>query len=84
VARSLREPIPAADVIEQSDRVRSAERTRNVLLLTGLGLGVAAGVEAFFTDWHGDRAALREAPGRITAVPVPLEGGAGVAVAGRF
>jgi hypothetical protein len=84
VARSLREPIPAADVVEQADRVRSAERTRNALLLAGLGLGVAAGVEAFFTDWRGDRALLRETPGRLTAMPTPLDGGAGIAVAGRF
>jgi hypothetical protein len=84
VTRSQREPIPAADVIEQSNRVRSAERTRNALLLAGLGLGVAAGVEAFFTDWHGDRAALREAPARVTAVPVPMAGGGGVALAGTF
>jgi hypothetical protein len=82
-ARAQREPVPAADLIDQANRVRSAERTRNALLYAGLGLAVAAGVEALFTDWHGDRAALVEVP-RVAAAPVPVEGGGGLVVAGRF
>jgi hypothetical protein len=75
VTRSLGEPVAAEEFISLSDRIRSRERTRNVLLGSGVVLGVAAGVEAFFTDWRGDRAAI---------APMALDGGGGVAVGGRF
>lgn len=74
--RSRTTPVPASDLTEAQNRVRSLERRRNAFLFTGAALAVAAGIEAFFTDWRNDRAAL--------AAPIALEGGAGVMVAGRF
>jgi len=77
VQRAQQGPVSASDLTSAASLVRSRERTRNALLAAGAGLGLAAGVEAFFTDWHGDRATL--------VMPVALAGGgAGVAVAGRF
>jgi len=77
VQRAQQGPVPATDLASAASLVRSRERTRNGLLYAGAGLGLAAGVEAFFTDWRGDRAALM--------TPVVLaDGGIGVSVAGRF
>jgi hypothetical protein len=75
VSRSLTEPVAAADLSTVSDQVRSRESTRNALFLSAAGLGVAAGVEAFFTDWRNDRAAI---------VPMVVTGGGGLVLAGRF
>lgn len=75
IDRSRSEPVAAADLATVSDQVRARESTRNALLLAAGGLGLAAGVESFFTDWRNDRAAI---------VPLVLAGGAGVAVGGAF
>jgi hypothetical protein len=71
--------VPASDLEAAADRVHSRESTRNVLLFTGLGLGVAAGVEALFTDWRNDR----RAAGPVAA-PFVSPGAGGVALAWRF
>jgi len=75
VDRAMSEPVAAEEILTVSDRIRDREKVRNVLLGSGLALGLAAGVEYFFTDWRGDRASL---------APLALEGGGGVAVGGRF
>jgi hypothetical protein len=79
VEGALTTAVPASALETAADRVHSRESARNVLLFTGLGLGAAAGVEALFTDWRGDRAAAG-----AVAVPVVGPGAAGVAIAGRF
>jgi hypothetical protein len=83
VQGALSVAIPARDLQAAADRVHSRESTRNVLLFTGLGLGAAAGVEALFTDWRGDRRALQAGP-RAVAVPYAGPGEGGLAVVGRF
>ncbi len=82
VAGALSVAIPASQLQQSADRVRARESTRNLLLFTGLGLGAAAGVEALFTDWKGDRRAAE--PPRLAAAPFVGPGAGGVAVAGRF
>jgi hypothetical protein len=81
VQGALTAAVPASDLQAAADRVHSRESTRNVLLITGLGLGAAAGVEALFTDWRNDRRTA--GPGAV-AVPLVAPGAGGVAVAGRF
>jgi hypothetical protein len=77
IQKAQQGPVAAADLAAAASRVRSREQTRNALLYAGAGLALAGGVEAFFTDWRNDRAAL--------VTPALLPGGAGgVVVGGRF
>jgi len=83
VKGALTVAIPASELEAAADRVHGRESTRNLLLFTGLGLGVAAGVEALFTDWKGDRRAVQAGP-RAVAIPYAAPGEGGLAIAGRF
>lgn len=76
-SRSTTQAVPGADLRALQTKANDRARLANVLFLVGGGLGVAAGVEAFFTDWHDDRNALKVAP-------VVAPGHAGVGVSGRF
>jgi hypothetical protein len=71
--RSTTESVSGPELKHLEGKVSDRTRTANVFLFTGAGLAVAAGVEAFFTDWHGYRAAVQVTPG-----------GAGVGVGGKF
>jgi hypothetical protein len=73
-------PTPASDLTTAADRVHARESTRNAFLAVGLGVGVAAGVEALFTDWRGDR----RAPPRVAAGAWVAPEGGGLALSGRF
>jgi hypothetical protein len=57
-ARSSNEPVAGADVLSSQRRLSSLALTTNVLLATFGGLALVSALEAFFTDWNGDRAAL--------------------------
>jgi hypothetical protein len=82
VEQALVTPTPASEVTSAADQVHQHESARNALLYTSLGLGIAAGVEAFFTDWKGDRSAAK--PQRVAFTPWVAPGGGGVELAGRF
>jgi hypothetical protein len=71
--RSTTEVVPGSQLRSLEDRASSLSRSANLLFLASGGLALAAGVEAFFTDWHGYRAAVDVAPGK-----------AGVQVGKRF
>jgi hypothetical protein len=71
--RSLTEPVSGNQLQDLQRTTSQRARTANLLLVTGGVLGLAAGVEAFFTDWHGYRAAVDVGPGS-----------AAVGVGGRF
>jgi hypothetical protein len=60
--RSLTEPVSGNQLQSLQTTTSQRARTANLLLLTGGVLGLAAGVEAFFTDWHGYRAAVEVGP----------------------
>lgn len=60
--RSLTEPVSGDQLRSLQSTTSQRARTANILLLTGGVLGLAAGVEAFFTDWHGYRAAVEVGP----------------------
>jgi hypothetical protein len=64
--RSLTEPVAGAQLRDLQQSVSSRSSTANLLFVTAGGLAVAAGVEAFFTDWHGYRTSLDAAPGQAT------------------
>jgi len=69
-------PIPGGDLKALGDSARSQQQLANTLFITSGVLVVAAGVEALFTDWRGERS--------LPFTPVPFAGGGGLAVAGRF
>jgi hypothetical protein len=73
VNRSLTEPVSGSQLQDLQRTTSQRARTANLLLATGGVLALAAGVEAFFTDWHGYRAAVDVGPQSAT-----------VAVGGRF
>jgi hypothetical protein len=75
--RATAQPAPAADLQALGQKANDRASLANVLFGVGGGLAVAAGVEAFFTDWRGDRDALRVSP-------VVGSGQAGIGVTGRF
>jgi hypothetical protein len=77
-ASSAGTPVSGVELQALQDAGQSRQRTANVLFATAGGLAIAAGVEALFTDWRGDRAGLRVAPLALG------EGGGGVLVAGRY
>lgn len=72
--RAATEPVSGAQLADLESTARSRARTANVLFVAAGTLAVAAGVEAFFTDWHGYRAQVDVGPA----------GSAGVQVGGRF
>lgn len=74
-AAAVTAPVPGAELRAKEDRMDSRARTANVLYGVAGVLAVGAAVEAFFTDWHGYRAA---------AAVVPTERGAAVAVQARY
>ena len=59
-------PVAGTQLRDLQDTVSSRSRTANLFFLAAGGLAVAAGVEAFFTDWHGYRASVDVAPGAAT------------------
>jgi hypothetical protein len=61
-ARSLDPSVSGPALRDLDARAVSRARTANYLFVAAGVLGVAAGVEAFFTDWHGYRAAVEVAP----------------------
>jgi hypothetical protein len=71
--RSLTESVSGRQLKDLEETASSRARTANVLFVASGVLAVAAGIEAFFTDWHGYRTAVEIAPG-----------GAAVKVGGRF
>ena len=75
-ARSATEPVSGADLQALEKKANNRAALANTFFIVGGGLAVAAGVEAFFTDWHDDRNALRVAP-------VVGPGTAGVGVSGK-
>jgi hypothetical protein len=76
-ARATSQTVPGADLQSLERKANDRAHLANVLFAVGGGLCVAAGVEAFFTDWHDDRSALK-------VVPAVRPGGAGVAMTGTF
>jgi hypothetical protein len=64
--RSVTEPVPGAGLNDLERTARSRTQTANVLFIAAGTLAVAAGVEAFFTDWHGYRAQLEVGPKSAT------------------
>jgi hypothetical protein len=75
--RSVKEEVAGSDLKSYESTANSRAKTANILFIAGAGLAVAAGVEAFFTDWHNDRASL-------SIQPVALSDGGGVTLAGVF
>jgi hypothetical protein len=76
-ARSTSQAVPGADLQALEKKANDRARLANVLFLAGGGLGLAAGVEAFFTDWRDDRNALKVAP-------LVAPGRAGISMSGSF
>ena len=76
-SRSTTQPVPGADLQAAQKKAQDRAALANTLYVSGAVIGVAAGVTAFFTDWHDDRNALK-------VTPAVAQGGAGVVVAGRF
>jgi hypothetical protein len=70
-------PVDGARLVALEQKMQSRQKTANVLFIGAGAAALAAGVEAFFTDWHGDR----NAP---ILTPVAAGGGAGLALSGRF
>jgi hypothetical protein len=60
--RALTESVPGAQLKDLETTAKSRARTANLLFIAAGGLGVAAGVEALFTDWHGYRAQVDVGP----------------------
>jgi hypothetical protein len=71
--RSLTESVSGRQLKDLEDTASSRARTANILLVAAGVLTAAAGVEAFFTDWHGYGTAVEVGPGS-----------AAVKVGGRF
>jgi hypothetical protein len=60
--QSTTEPVPGAQLNDLEQTAQSRAQTANVLFIAAGVLGVAAGVEALFTDWHGYRAQVEVGP----------------------
>jgi hypothetical protein len=74
--RSVQSPVQGGDLKGIERRMDSRARTSNLFYGLAGALGLAAGVEALFTDWHGYRSALEI---------VPLDrGGSAVQITGKF
>jgi hypothetical protein len=71
--RALSETVSGPQLRELEQTASDRARMSTALFVLAGGLGVAAGVEAFFTDWHGYRTSVQVAPGAAT-----------VQVGGRF
>jgi len=71
--QSTTSPVPGSQLKSLEQSAQSRASTANVLFLAAGGLAVAAGVEAFFTDWHGYGASVSTGPG-----------GTSVQVGGKF
>jgi hypothetical protein len=56
--RALTESVPGAQLKDLESTAKSRASSANLLFIVAGGLGVAAGVEFFFTDWHGYRTQL--------------------------
>jgi hypothetical protein len=69
-------PVSGSDLNALRSSAVSQQQKANALLITSGAFLLAAGVEAFFTDWHGDRG--------MPFQPVPLQGGGGLVVGGSF
>ena len=76
-ARATTQTVPGADLQALEKKANDRARLANILFVAGGGLAVAAGVQAFFTDWHDDRNTLRVSP-------IVAPGQAGVGVSGSF
>jgi hypothetical protein len=72
-AQSVSAPVSAVELKTLETDSRQHFATATLFFAVAGGLAAAALVEAFFTDWQGDRAALAVAP-------VMVEGGAGFAL----
>ncbi len=72
-ARSLTESVSGNQLQQLESTATSRADTANLFYATAGVLAVAAGVEAFFTDWHGYGAAL-----------TPTQGGAAITLGGQF
>jgi len=72
---SQTQPVSGAQLQATQARYDSYAHTSTVLIGAGAVLGVAAVVEAFFTDWRGDRAQL---------LVTPVSQGVVVSASGRF
>lgn len=51
--RALTEPVSGAELKTIGQRATSSAQAANIALIAAGGLALAAGIEAFFTDWHG-------------------------------
>jgi len=60
--RALTESVPGAQLKELESTAKSRAKNANLLFIAGGVLGVGAGVEALFTDWHGYRAQVDVGP----------------------
>ena len=60
--QSLTSPVPGSQLKSLEQSAQSRASTANVFFFAAGGLAVAAGVEAFFTDWHGYGAAVTTGP----------------------
>ncbi len=67
--------VSGPDLVSVQRTIASRLSLTNALLITTGALAVVSIIEALFTDWHGDRAAL---------APLPLADGAGVAASFTF
>lgn len=79
--QSLTEPVRGSDLATLATRAGTNATAANVAFATAGALALAAGVEAFFTDWNGYRDMGTGGPvAAIRIVPTPT----GVALAGAF
>ncbi len=76
-ARSASQPVPGADLKALEKKANDRAQLANGLYVAGGAFMLAAGVEAFFTDWRNDRDALQ-------IRPVVGPGVMGVGAAGKF
>ncbi|MFO0581649.1 MAG: hypothetical protein U0229_05215 [Anaeromyxobacter sp.] len=60
--RALTESVPGAQLKDLETTAKSRAKNANLLFVVGGVLGVGAGVEALFTDWHGYRAQVDVGP----------------------
>ena len=57
-------PVPGSQLRDLESTFTSQASTANLCFVAAGSLAVVAGVEAFFTDWHGYGAAVEVGPGR--------------------
>ena len=73
--QSTTTPVPGSELVSLQQTMDSRSTTANAFYGVAVGLGVAAGIEAFWTDWHGYRSQLQVQP---------TPGGALVGAGGTF